>query len=183
MSRVLVIDDEPNVLTTIAMILRVRGLEVVAVDTGAVGLQELEKSKFDLAIVDMFLKGAMNGVNVIALLRERMADLPIIAISGVAPLDFLTHDPDLSHITCLSKPFRPNELIALVEEALKVREPLAVREQISEETREQLFVAAVESSDDAVITKVCIRRRPSDYRMRAGTGSSMMALREGQAAC
>jgi len=153
LSRVLVIDDEPNVLTTIAMILRVRGLEVVAVDTGAVGLQELEKSKFDLAIVDMFLKGAMNGVNVIALLRERMADLPIIAISGVAPLDFLTHDPDLSHITCLSKPFRPNELIALVEEALKVREPLAVREQISEETREQLFVAAVESSDDAVITK------------------------------
>lgn len=30
---------------------------------------------------------------------------------------------------------------------------------------------------------VCIRRRPSDCRMRAGTASSMMALREGQAAC
>jgi transposase len=30
---------------------------------------------------------------------------------------------------------------------------------------------------------VCIRRRPSDFRMRAGTASSMMALREGQAAC
>jgi hypothetical protein len=35
----------------------------------------------------------------------------------------------------------------------------------------------------AVAKIVCIRRRPSDYRMRAGTGSSMMALREGQAAC
>jgi hypothetical protein len=31
--------------------------------------------------------------------------------------------------------------------------------------------------------RVCIRRRPSDCRMRAGTASSMMALREGQAAC
>ena len=30
---------------------------------------------------------------------------------------------------------------------------------------------------------VCIRRRPSDCRMRAGTASSMVALREGQAAC
>jgi DNA replication protein DnaC len=30
---------------------------------------------------------------------------------------------------------------------------------------------------------VRIRRRPSDFRMRAGTASSMMALREGQAAC
>jgi transposase-like protein len=31
--------------------------------------------------------------------------------------------------------------------------------------------------------KVRIRRRPPDCRMRAGTASSMMALREGQAAC
>jgi hypothetical protein len=35
----------------------------------------------------------------------------------------------------------------------------------------------------SVLLIVCIRRRPSDCRMRAGTASSMMALREGQAAC
>jgi hypothetical protein len=36
---------------------------------------------------------------------------------------------------------------------------------------------------DGVEWMVCIRRRPPDCRMRANTASSMMALREGQAAC
>jgi CheY-like chemotaxis protein len=120
MSRVLVIDDDCNVLATIAMILRVKGFEVVAVQTGAVGLQEFEKSKFDLAIVDMFLKGAMDGVNVMNLLREGMPNLPLIATSGVASLDFFAQNPDLPDVICLPKPFRPNGLMAAVEEALQV---------------------------------------------------------------
>jgi DNA-binding response OmpR family regulator len=124
MPRVLVIDDEFHVLATISMILRVKGFEVVAVQIGAVGLQEFEKSKFDLVIVDMFLGGAMNGVNVMNLLRDGAPNLPLIATSGVAPLDFLTESPDLPDIICLPKPFRPNELMAAVEEALQVHRSL-----------------------------------------------------------
>ena len=123
MTRVLVVDDETNVLTTVAMILRFKGFEVVAVDTGTAGLLEFEASKFDLAIVDMFLKGAMNGVSVVEALRECTPNLPVIAMSGVAPLEFLTYDPDLPDITCLSKPFRPNELIAAVTAAIANRSP------------------------------------------------------------
>ena len=154
MLRILVIDDQPDVRATIAMILRVRGCEPVTAESGLSGLREFEAAKFGLVIVDMFLNGIINGVDVIRSLRERAPKLPVIAISGVAALDFLTKYPDLPDITCLSKPFRRNELMAAVDEAVRMGHTPAVAElNASEETREQLFVAAVESSDDAVITK------------------------------
>ena len=52
----------------------------------------------------------------------------------------------------------------------------------------KLAITVFDDYDDIVdktcgAWNVCIRRRPSDCRMRAGTASSMMALRDGQAAC
>lgn len=123
MSRILIIDDEYDVCATIAMILRVKGHEVVAVESGKVGLQELGKSNFDLVIVDIFLKGVMSGVDVMKSLRDRVPNLPLIATSGVAPLDFFTQYPDLPNVTTLPKPFRPNDLMNAIEVTLQGRLP------------------------------------------------------------
>jgi DNA-binding response OmpR family regulator len=119
MSRILVIDDEHDVCATIAMILRVKGHNAVAVESGEIGLQEFGKLNFDLVIVDIFLQGVMSGVDVMRSLRDRMPNLPIIATSGVAPLDFLTQYPDLPNMTTLPKPFRPKELMIAIEAALQ----------------------------------------------------------------
>jgi hypothetical protein len=40
-------------------------------------------------------------------MRERNPDLPIVAISGITTLDFLSASPELSDVVCLQKPFRP----------------------------------------------------------------------------
>jgi DNA-binding response OmpR family regulator len=121
MLRILVVDDQHDVLAAIAIVLRIKGFEVVGAETGAAGLREFEDSNFDLAIVDIFLQGNMGGVEVMRSLRARRPTLPMIATSGVTALDFLTEYPELSNVMFLHKPFRPNQLMDAVEAALQTR--------------------------------------------------------------
>ncbi len=116
MPRILVIDDQPDVRTMISIVLRINHFEVVEAPSGDAGLKEFENSKFDLAIVDIFLQGT-NGFDVITMMRERDPGLPIVAISGMTTLDFVSASPGLSDVVCLQKPFRPNQLVGAIEAA------------------------------------------------------------------
>ena len=116
MSRILVIDDQADVRTMIAIVLRVRHFEIVEAATAAAALQAFENSSFDLAIVDIFLQGT-NGFDLIRMMRDRIANLPVVAISGMTALDFVSTSPELADVVCLQKPFRPNDLIRAIEAA------------------------------------------------------------------
>jgi DNA-binding response OmpR family regulator len=116
MPRILVIDDQSDVRRMISIVLRVHRFEIVEAASGAAGLKEFKDSNFDLAIVDIFLQGT-NGLDVIRMMRERIANFPIIAMSGMTALDFLSASPEVSNVVCLQKPFRPSELICAIEEA------------------------------------------------------------------
>jgi len=114
MPRVLVVDDQSDVRTMIGIVLRINRFEAVEADSAAAGLKAFEQFSFDFAIVDVFLQGT-NGVDLIVRMRERRPDLPVVAISGMTTLDFLTESLELSNVVCLQKPFRPNELMAAIE--------------------------------------------------------------------
>ncbi|MGB9116605.1 response regulator [Bradyrhizobium sp.] len=122
MPRVLVIDDQPDARTMVSIVLRINRFEVVEASSGAAGLNEFEGSKFDLAIVDIFLQGT-NGLDVIRNMRERIPGFPVVAISGMTALDFVVDAPELSSVVCLQKPFRPADLIAAIEAATASRSP------------------------------------------------------------
>jgi DNA-binding NtrC family response regulator len=116
MSRILVIDDQADVRAMIGIVLRVHRFEIVEADSAAAGLKAFENSSFDLAIVDIFLQGT-NGFDLITMMRERSPNLPIVAISGMTALDFVSSSPELSDVVCLQKPFRPNDLVRAIEAA------------------------------------------------------------------
>jgi FixJ family two-component response regulator len=67
-----------------------------------------------------------SGVDAISMMRERVADLPVIAISGMTPLDFVSGTPELSNVFCLQKPFRPNDLMHAIEAARAAVPPPAL---------------------------------------------------------
>ena len=116
MPRVLVVDDQADVRAMISILLRINRYEIVEAATAAAGLKAFENGSFDLAIVDIFLQDT-DGSDLIATMRERAPDLPVVAISGITALDFLTKSPGLSDVVCLQKPFRPPDLIAAIEAA------------------------------------------------------------------
>ena len=116
MPRILVIDDQPDVRAMISIVLRINHFEIVEAASAAAALKAFEEQGFDLAIVDIFLQGS-NGSDLIGTLRERMPDLPVVAISGMTALDFLSESPGLSNVVCLQKPFRPHDLMRAIEAA------------------------------------------------------------------
>jgi DNA-binding NtrC family response regulator len=125
MSRVLVIDDQSHVRAAISVALKAKGFDVVAVESGRLGLSELNESFFDVAIVDICMP-EMDGVTLIKTMRERIPNLPIIVISGVllcvpgqTALEILPKAPNLSEILYLQKPFRPSELLWTIQKAIR----------------------------------------------------------------
>lgn len=124
MPRVLVVDDQSDVRAMISIVLRINHFDIVEAASAAAALAAFEQQSFDLAIVDIFLQNT-NGSDLIGSLRERMPGLPVIAISGMTALDFLSGSPDLSDVICLQKPFRPHDLMRAVEAARRAVLPPA----------------------------------------------------------
>jgi DNA-binding response OmpR family regulator len=116
MFRILVVDDQPDVRAMISIVLRVHHFEIVEAASGAAGLKAFEDSRFDLAIVDIFLQET-NGFDVIRAMRERVPTLPVVAISGMTALDFVSASPEFADVVCLQKPFRPKQLVRAIESA------------------------------------------------------------------
>jgi DNA-binding response OmpR family regulator len=123
--RILVVDDQSDVRAMLSIVLRINHFEVVEAASGEAGLKAFENSNFDLVIVDVFLQET-NGFDVITIMRERVPDLPVVAMSGTTALDFVSEWPELANIISLQKPFRPNELIRAIEAACRLSRPSAV---------------------------------------------------------
>jgi CheY-like chemotaxis protein len=121
--RILVIEDQSHVRACIMLSHKARRLEAVAVGSGVAALKEFEASRFDLAIVDIFMLG-MDGIAVIKALRSRRPGLPVIAISGVH-LDSLggtaLDSPEvagMSGIIRLPKPFQTDQPLGAIRTAM-----------------------------------------------------------------
>jgi CheY-like chemotaxis protein len=79
--RVLVVDDEPAVLETSALVLKDRGFEVRKASDGFEALVELRRSAPDVIISDLRMPN-MSGFELLSVVRRRFPHIPVIAISG-----------------------------------------------------------------------------------------------------
>ena len=121
MTRVLVIDDEPQILRALSTNLRARDFEVDLAQTGAEGLRRAADRLPDLVVVDLGLPD-LDGVEVVAGLRG-WTTVPIIVLSvrdgeadKVAALDAGADD-------YVTKPFGMNELLARMRAAMRRTAP------------------------------------------------------------
>ncbi|WP_448657749.1 MHYT domain-containing protein [Sphingomonas sp. CJ99] len=111
-SQVLLVDDEELVRQTTAQILFDLGYRVTTADSGEAALALLDSGfRPDLLITDHLMPG-MTGNALARTCRTRMADLPILILSGYADADGI--DADLPRLT---KPFRHAELAQAIQQA------------------------------------------------------------------
>jgi DNA-binding NtrC family response regulator len=129
MRRILVVDDDPHICQAIGIWLRQHGFRVCVADGGVNGLAALERSTFDLMIVDVFMPD-MRGCATIEVFHHRAPSVPLIAISGsdfgdpdMSAADFLKVATRLGATRCLRKPFKPGTLLDVIDECLSEAEP------------------------------------------------------------
>jgi len=81
MLRILVVDDEEDVLALLARFFRKKGYEVLAAEDAEEALGLLEKHRIDAVLLDIELPG-MSGVEALGRIRASWPDLPVVMISG-----------------------------------------------------------------------------------------------------
>jgi len=122
MTRVLVVDDEPQILRALRINLRARQYDVATAASGAQALDEAAAHPPDLVILDLGLPD-MDGVDVIGGLRGWTA-VPIIVLSGRADSTDKVEALDAGADDYVTKPFGMDELLARMRAAVR-RTPAA----------------------------------------------------------
>jgi len=122
MARILVIDDDETVRAALKQALRMGNHEVIPVANGKEGIERAKTQPIDLVICDLFMPQP-DGLETIAGLREHSPQLPVIAVSGghLGSPDMLRVARELGANRVLEKPFETDELLLMIDQALKAR--------------------------------------------------------------
>ncbi len=117
--KVLVIDDEPELVHLIAIFLGTAGLEVCSAQDGQQALALLEQSQPDLVICDMVMP-TLDGVATVEAIRShpKFRDLPIIMLSARGQSDDVERALAAGANDYITKPFRGAEVVAIVKRYL-----------------------------------------------------------------
>jgi len=120
MGRILIIDDEPDILLMLKKMLERAGYEVDLASNGEMGMQLFIKQAADLVITDIIMP-EKEGLETIREMKQLNPDLKIIAISGGGRLSadsYLETAKIFGANRVFQKPFRQAELVAAVNELI-----------------------------------------------------------------
>ncbi|MGH2872484.1 MAG: response regulator transcription factor [Solirubrobacteraceae bacterium] len=115
--RVLVCDDEPQILRALRVILRDAGYEALPASTGEEALDVVAVSRPSAAIIDLVLPD-IDGIALCRRLRE-WSEMPLILLSAVGDEDAKVRALAAGADDYVTKPFGPRELIARLEASLR----------------------------------------------------------------
>ncbi len=115
--RVLVVDDEPQIVRALKVVLREAGFEAVPAETGSEALDLAAVRPPDAAIVDLVLPD-IDGIAVTRTLRE-WSDMPILVLSAVGEEEQKVRALEAGADDYITKPFGARELIARLNAALR----------------------------------------------------------------
>ena len=116
-AKILVVDDEANVLLTVSSILRQEGYEVDSADGGAKALASIRERFYDLVLTDMNMPG-IGGMDVLAEVQKRSPNTVTVVITGYGSLDSALKAIQLGAYEYLLKPTEVAELKQAVRRSL-----------------------------------------------------------------
>lgn len=115
--RILVVEDDKEILEGVSIYLRNQGYEVLQAADGVEGLRQLEQEEVHLAVVDVMMP-RMDGISMTMRLRETY-DFPVIFLSAKSEEIDKIAGLNIGGDDYISKPFAPMELLARVNSQLR----------------------------------------------------------------
>jgi DNA-binding response OmpR family regulator len=120
--RILVIEDEPRILSFLARGLEAEGFSVEGAGDGRAGVKRALRGRYDLVILDLLLP-KVDGFAVLRELQHERPELPVVIVSARSELETKLRGFDLGACDYLSKPFSFDELLARVRAQLRRGRP------------------------------------------------------------
>ena len=122
--RILVVDDDENILSLERTILEQKGFAVTTADSGAEALEVLGKEDFDLVLLDVMMP-EIDGFTVCRRIKEdpRTKELPVIFLTAKGGGEALAEGFESGAIMYINKPFTANKLLTIVNTMLEPPAP------------------------------------------------------------
>jgi two-component system, OmpR family, alkaline phosphatase synthesis response regulator PhoP len=117
--RILIVDDEPNIVLSLEYLLRREGWETTVAEDGEAALQALERGAPDLVVLDVMLP-KLNGFEVCRRIRAdpRWRSLRVLMLTAKSRDTEVSKGLGLGADAYLTKPFSTKELVALIRRLL-----------------------------------------------------------------
>ncbi|HSD86516.1 MAG TPA: sigma-54 dependent transcriptional regulator [Kofleriaceae bacterium] len=116
-STILVIDDEPNILTTVRRSLELEGYSVEVAGGGAAGLAKLAEHDIDLILLDVMMPGE-TGLEVLPKLRTLKPETMVVMMSGNATIETAVQATKAGAYDFIEKPLSGDKLLITVQNTL-----------------------------------------------------------------
>lgn len=117
MHRILLVEDDPAIVTNLVDILKREGFSVDTASGQRIALERMEKEKYDLCLLDISLKEG-NGFAVCRAIKEK-GDTPVIFLTASGDEYSVVAGFDMGADDYVKKPFRPRELISRIRNVLR----------------------------------------------------------------
>jgi CheY-like chemotaxis protein len=125
MKKILIVDDNPEIIKLLKHLLEIKGYEIIAAEEGQSGVKKALEESPDLIIMDIMMP-KMSGGEAVKVLKsnKKTKDIPVIFLTGYFghPDENEEHkgiNVDGNVYPCMSKPVRRNELFDFVSQQLQ----------------------------------------------------------------
>lgn len=149
---ILIVDDDPDIVTTLNDFLEHEGYQVESVGTGAEALRLAQAHRFNVVILDLGLPDR-DGLSVLESIQQLDPHLPVIILTAFTNSERTIGSLMQGAFAYLTKPYNRDELRATLRRALGVQ-ALATKAQQVESAlteSEERFRALVQSASDAIV--------------------------------
>jgi DNA-binding NtrC family response regulator len=179
-ANILIVDDEKVILDSCSQILKKEGYKVRVASDGNEGLSSFKEELFHVVILDIKLPG-MDGMEVLANIKEESPETPVIIITGFASIESAVESIKHGAFEYLPKPFTPEELRVSVSKAIKSRkyffESLYLREELKKQSEFDMVVGKSEGMNK--VMDIVRQVSPSESTVliigESGTGKELIA--------
>ena len=141
-AKILVIDDEKVIRNGCNEVLTQDGYDVILAENGELGLEMIEKSHFDVILLDLMMPG-LSGFDVLSRVKALHPDTSIIVITGYATIENSIEAMKKGAFDFIPKPFSPDQLRVVVGKAIE--HTGALKDIANEKSRMRVLINLITS--------------------------------------
>ncbi|MCB9781836.1 MAG: sigma-54-dependent Fis family transcriptional regulator [Candidatus Omnitrophica bacterium] len=180
MSRILVVDDDVDLLNLVSIPLRSQGFEVDSFDDPLEAEGKIPHRAYDLILTDLEMP-ERNGLDLLKLAKEVDPSTCVILLTGHAAVDTAVEAMKMGAFDYLKKPFPNKELLAVIEKGLRQRELEQENRRLRSELREKYHFENLVGNAPSMqkVFRMIERAGPTDSTVlilgESGTGKELAA--------
>lgn len=149
--RLLVADDEPELLRAIARVLKHCGYQVDTAEDGDEAVKAIEANSYDAILSDISMPG-MNGIELLRTIHDKDEEVPVILITGAPAVETAVQALEHGAYKYLLKPVANERLEEVVNKAVQMRQMAKIRREAMEVLSAEPDDSLRESFDGAMDT-------------------------------